>query len=992
LKEFIEFQSAALQRATNDRERALAQARKAAAWVAAYRIEAWFAKKEAEKIAGELRQQGLKFFNNGQPIDGNLTSEQHLAYLKFQVADTRYKALQALEKKDEAQLGVFASAEDWAEPYPMDPDPLHSRVGFRLPGASNPIDEVNAILGRTPITDGEGKPVIPPLSQPFIPPLNPRNWIADLRAFNAMLVRVSDLADSSAYAAVRKWRSATVGFALGTPERRALGFEDYFQNFGNLMQTGPRDYKDAGPAYGPGIIIRSQAANIRFAKMLAAHGQVTVRVNNKHPGSEKVAVELIAELDGTGFERGVEVNIVGGTEKRFPGDNEDEVRDNLMYEAVAGLSLGGEVRMEWSIPRAEYDTYLRDIEKENSGVAAAEIFWKYLDKFPQDYVGYDFGIFARAYTKAYGSVSLADFVGKMNQLRPLLNMAGMRLPDDLSEIARNSASLIGAYGELGGTFKVGLTWQHYDSLTRFDNATVDANEMIPGARDAVILKFQGDGRALAAGSVVATGAGIGGDFSVMAGIAWNYGDAGDQKSYMAEVTGAVLNPNGMPFVDKRWNAKAGDEPSITGAQAAALSFSSEGGTSSIEVRESSPDDGALTYAQDLKRAFTAAVQKGSAPFRLYVLRNHPDYKDLFAETWENEAKRAYEVTVRGGRRLSPGAWDAILGGHLSGDPKNRVDLPPLQLSGERGPDLTGDWATHWLIPGQQRVYADWDRIRKKFLDEKLKELEELDYKERTGQLTAAGKDKLYKYYFALGLRPPGVYLGIYKSDGDEVKVSGGFSASFPGEAARDSEGRIKLDPKTNKIAMAKHPLTGLYQGIALRQNKRVTELASLAATPEASPEFNTLLQTPGVREALLQYYNRYGEDRKYSPIEDGTILSVLLYDGVTPTRQMRDIEVAAHSGRDLAKLKHIYRVQGGDNDFTTIGRYGLAKVTGRDPGSISIYEAEQYGRQIKLLNFKNRDPEFGPFTGIGGREVFENALLILPQVPRSFRFFAGPGR
>jgi hypothetical protein len=912
---------------------------------------------EAAKVLGvELDKSKTPDFSDPQ---------ERVTYLKWKDAQARVDADQAMIDRSMAELQALADGQRsglWTK-------------DIDRAAATGAIDSINTTLLQAGVTDDRGRPLLLSLT-------NMEEVRRDLQS-----------AAGTADARIQAWHSANaeLASAQAAPERSVLGIGEVPRAFANLGNLRVNDFPAKGE--GPKIESWNQRDYLRVKKAGAGSIQTLERINDRYPGSPKITVELAIEGEGALRDWAVETNITD-TAKSFPWDPPGTIRPTVFGETIwNGPTLGYEGRYEYTLSRDEYDDFVKNyLGRENgkidnvNGLVLAAAFKSYLKVNPHDAIGYDHTVSTRVSAKEYLSMTGADFAG---QLRPAFARLGIPVPGNLGAMAEDAIRMapmaLGAYAEAGVSLKLALTLQHYDAAT-FDIGAARVDDINPGARNALVLKFMADGQSF--GTLSAGGrsvAGFGGEAGVLGGVAWVLDGSlrPVQTTYMGEFTANKFTTEGRTAIDIRPNVQTppvpGGQRQYTGAQATYVSFPLEGGAGTFEIRVNQYKNGQPRSDRDvLLEQFASLAESGDTAFRLGVLRGREDYAPLFLQQWENEARQAYVNRVRGGAPLSDGQWTEILGTHLSGKYPQVTNtfvysLGPIHVSRGDESDSAAKWAHDYISPKQKEAYANWPRIGKEFLENKAKELDGLDAKVQAGQLSRADYDKIYKYYYNTGLRIPGVYFGVYKTDGEFTTTGVGVSVGGDVIAAKN----------------------GLIQARDTRKTTHMDQVASIGVRPEAWPEFNRYLHTPGVREAMLQYYNRYGQPRESAvdpqagrnargELVDDSILSFLMYDGITPTRERRQLEEATHIYRDLAKEKHIYTVQAGDRNFADIGRQALAHVTGRDPRGISNEEAGKYWEQVRYFNFKRGTPRFGTFTpgfGEANPEVFQGAHLLLPPLP-----------
>jgi hypothetical protein len=905
-----------------------AKAKKLAATAASYSIQLQADQDTRDEAREAAKILGVKLDKNETPDFSD--PQERALYLKWKDAQAKVDADQAMIDRGMAGLQTLADGQRAS---------LRARKAGAA-AANGAIAEINRTLAEAGVTDGDGRPLS--LS------------LADTEAARSNLQAASRTTD----ARIKAWQSANAELALARaiPERSILGIGEVSRAFSDLGDVHAGDFPERGE--GPGIDFWFQRDYLRVKKAVAGGIQRFVRINDRYPGSPKVTIEVGLGTDVALRDWAVETNLYGP--KRSPPSFLGEVITN-------GPAPGVEGRFEYTLTRAEYNDFIKnylgreigdkDKDKDVNNLIVAQAFESYLKVNPHDPIGYD-GTFSFSVSlKEYGSITGINIADRLAPAFPRLGIPVPVLRSMAEDAIRMAPVAIGAYEEAGASLKIALTYQHYDATT-FDVGAARVDDINPGARNALVLKVLVDGQSFATLSAGGTAvAGFGGEGSVLGGVAWVFDSyhRSVQTTYMGELSANKFTTEGRPAIDFRPNVPNPPIPvqggQITGAQATFFRFPLEGGAGTFEIRVNQYKNGLPRSDRDvLIEQFTTLVENGDTDFRLGVLRGREDYRQLFSQQWEDGARQAYVKNVRGGALIADGEWGGILSDALSG---KRVD----SLRAAR-------WAHDFITPERKEVYSNWPKIGREFLEDRDRELARLDPSSR------AAYDKIYKYYYNVGLRTPGVYFGVYKTEGEFTKLGGGVSV-----------GGAKLPADD-----------GLYQANDTRKTAHMDQVASIGVRPEAWPEFNRHLHTPGVREAVLQYYNRYGQPRE-SAVDpnagrnargesvDDSVLSFLMYNGITPTRERRQLEEATQVVRDFSKEQYIYTVRAGDGNFTDIGRQALAQVTHSDPRSISGRDAKQYWDQMSYFNFKRGNPRLGTFTpGLGesNPEVFLGAHLLLP--------------
>jgi hypothetical protein len=697
---------------------------------------------------------------------------------------------------------------------------------------------------------------------------------------------------------------------------------------------------------------RSESLNVRIVKVAQVSAGQTAKIYEEHRGGPAMLEISYSGTLGVGGKTGnnVEYNIVDPRKKTFDQD----AKHTTTFAEVIGRThqFGLERRREYQFSnKGEAERFLDDFQQKQpvgakfSPTQLLPDAWvrSELDKAYEQYAqsrglpsGASGGELSAHWSpvalKAYGSTGF-------DGLKKYTDKIGLNVSPESNMLTNVLLYGAGAWAEVGGSVDLAAkyTWDNAD----ISKITVQTEDLDPGAPGAIIFEGKADYRLFGALSF--------GHYPVVTGLS--------EGTYIGGA-GIILDEHAMPvqtivsyeghlkhltpgaeqrFRDIRYNNIDGK----LGLQGTYSDLDISRTAAKFEIRGDLWTD---KPAEALSYQFQSEMAHAGPHRRFDEINREMGAASPFVnKQWESDARRRYETNIAK-KPVSEQDWAEILHENLT-DRWYEV-LPSLGRE-------TRNWQKQFFTDDKKQAYAQWDGISGRLVakyDNDLKQMSE---------------PQIYQAYQDLGLRHPGVYIGIHEGTKHENTVSGGVwvgdrTPAVPGAPARSA---------------SKNPY-GLTKVIHRSEDGTYHQSGSLAISHPAFAHAEKILDDPRAAPAFIALMNRSAYPRK---APDGTPLQInpaarLMYRGFTPTREIdRALEETGlkTSGRigELNRLPGIYQVRQGET-FAEIGQRALQKLTSQP---VTADEGRIYGKLVQDMNFPGMSDQ------AAASHIFDGAFILLPS-------------
>lgn len=697
---------------------------------------------------------------------------------------------------------------------------------------------------------------------------------------------------------------------------------------------------------------RSESLNVRIVKVAQVSATQTAKIYEEHRGGPAMLEISYNGTVGVGRKTGnnVEYNLIDPRKRLFDPD----AQHTTTFAEVIGRAhqFGLERRREYMFNnKGEAERFLDDFQQKQPAGTNFSPSQLLPDAWVRSELDKAYGQYAQSRglpssasggelsahwspvaLKAYGSTA---FEG----LKKYTDKIGLNASPESNMLTNILLYGAGAYGEVSGSIDLAAkyTWDNAD----ISKITVQTEDLDPGAPGAIIFEGKADYRLFGALSL--------GHYPVVSGLG--------EGTYIGGA-GIILDEHAMPvqtivsyeghfrhlapgaeqrFRDLRYNNIDGK----LGLQGTYSDLDISRTAAKFEIRgDLWTDDPAEALSYQYRSEMAHA-----GPHRRFdeINRDMGAASPFVNAQWESDARSHYETNLAK-QAVSDQDWAEVLHENLT-DRWYEV-LPSLDRE-------TRSWQKRFFTDDKKQAYAQWDGISSRLIAK------------RDNELKGMSEPQIYQAYLDMGLRHPGVYIGIHEGARHERTVSGGVwvgdrTPAVPGAPARSAS--------TNPY--------GLTKVIHRSEDGTFHQSGSLAISHAAYPHAEKILDDRLAGPAFIALMNRSAYPRK---APDGTPLQInpaarLMYRGYTPTREIdRALEETGlkTSGRagELNQLPGIYQVQQGET-FAEIGQKALQKLTSQP---VTEDQGRLYGKMVQDMNFpKMSDRE-------AASNIFGGAFLILPS-------------
>lgn len=703
--------------------------------------------------------------------------------------------------------------------------------------------------------------------------------------------------------------------------------------------------------------------HVRASKMAQVGFEERIQISEGSPGgkaSVKISYGVVGALGGkTG--KGVESNW-RDTAKSLPGQ-ESNTTTTFAEGIVNTNAIGGEYRLQMECNsyedavklagavqkdtleavkakgKSEGQTTAKakgDVRQlaEKSGAACKE-------------KGYDVSLSWEPFNgKLYGTTTLNDVAGlrDASNRTPLLKKGGAARSGGSKALATS----VGAYGDIAAKTELrGKFSQDFD--TNGKNADFFADDFDPSAHKSFVVKMSAGGGSssmMSFGSLVVGGVLKEGSAAYAKGIILDKNDNWTQTALYFEGKGGTLDQGKVnQFIDLR--RSTGLNKSKTSRSGHLNPGTTQGGYANLNidkgiVRAEKRIDVRDTPQETLKEQVQSDLENLPAYEKITEV-NKANPKSPLTGEWLAASRKDYEASVADGP-VSDEKWQEVIDGSLTSD-----------SSGNSG--RLGKWEKRNITDTHREAFNDgWKKVSEEHFVKKSEEIDKMTV------------PQLYTEYMNRGMRHPGVYMDFYKADKNVEKFFVGQTVNRASDGSKSSK-----VPEAKNMHKGKDPF-GLYKYTKTTERETFHKVGSFAATPKGWEKAREILDDKVAGPALQEL-----SDKEAFPRTDrnGVNLSPspaaqLMYDGVTPTREIAELEKQTGVKRDFSDNPGIMTVRN-SSDWQDIGKQAISHLASNGVSTKGI-EVDDVIQQIKQTNFE----------GLSEQEmqecVFEGAHLIMPPV------------